>query len=243
MELSFHFLYNTFKELPVFQTARVLKRRETRGPPFPYHQMSEKITTRKQQAIQTRKKILNCALDLFEKKGYDNVTMQEIAEASGTSVGSIYRYFKNKEEIAAQNAEPLDDIYHAYFEKLMSDEQYRDFSAAKKLDLFYLFIQDVVSGYENLRSLYIYDLKYPRDKTFLTDYSREIYRDYQLLLDACRKEGTIRSDLTDEMCFDILLQSSRGMLLDWLLRNKNFDFHAQAQKWWHIIFSYMQTNI
>lgn len=205
--------------------------------------MNQQLTTRKKQAIQTRKKILNCALDLFEKKGFDNVTIQEIAKAAGTSVGSIYRYFKNKEEMAAQNAEPLDDIYRTYFETLMSADEYRDFPAIKKLELFYLFIQSVVSGYSNLRSLYIYNLKYPRDKTLLTDYNREIYQDYQILLNACRREGSIRKELTDEMCFDILLQSSRGMLLDWLLRNKNFDFDEQAKKWWHIISSYMKDNI
>ncbi len=85
--------------------------------------MNQQLTTRKKQAIQTRKKILNCALDLFEKKGFDNVTIQEIAKAAGTSVGSIYRYFKNKEEMAAQNAEPLDDIYRTYFETLMCTKQ------------------------------------------------------------------------------------------------------------------------
>ena len=78
--------------------------------------MSEKLTKRKQQAMQTRKRILNCALELFEKKGYDSVTIQEIADTAHTSVGSIYRYFKSKEEMAAQNSEPLDDIYHEYFQ-------------------------------------------------------------------------------------------------------------------------------
>ena len=80
--------------------------------------MSENLTKRKQQALETRKRILTCALDLFETKGFEDVTIQDIADAAQTSVGSIYRYFKNKEEMAAQNAEPLDDLYVNFYEQL-----------------------------------------------------------------------------------------------------------------------------
>lgn len=204
--------------------------------------MSEKLTKRKQQAIRTRKRILNCALELFEKKGYDNVTIQEIAEAAHTSVGSIYRYFKSKEEMAAQNSEPLDDIYHEYFQSLMHDEAYQSFSALKKLELYYIFIQKAVSSYSNLRSMYTYSLRGSSRNTYLTNPERELYQNYRQLLEACRKEHSIRTDLSDEDYFDLFLQSSRGMLLDWLLRNKNFDFEIQAQLWWEILRSFIQVT-
>ena len=205
--------------------------------------MEKKLTSRRKQALKTRKKILLCALDLFEKKGYDEVTMVEIAEAAQTSVGWIYRYFKSKDEIAAQNAEPLDDLYREYFAELTASEEYASLSALEKLERYYLFIQRVVSGYSNLRSLYIYNLKHPETTTFLTDQNREIYQDYKTLIDACRKEGSIRSDLSDEAYFDLFLQSSRGMLIDWLLRNENFDFEAQARKAWNVILSYIKTDL
>ena len=204
--------------------------------------MSEKLTKRKQQAMQTRKRILNCALELFEKKGYDSVTIQEIADAAHTSVGSIYRYFKSKEEMAAQNSEPLDDIYHEYFQSLMHDETYQSLSALKKLELYYLFVQKAVSGYSNLRSIYTYSLRESASNLYLTNPERELYRDYRQLLDACRQEHSIRTDLSNEDYFDLFLQSSRGMLLDWLLRNKNFDFEMQAQLWWEILRSFIQVS-
>jgi AcrR family transcriptional regulator len=204
--------------------------------------MSEKLTKRKQQAMQTRKRILNCALELFEKKGYDSVTIQEIADTAHTSVGSIYRYFKSKEEMAAQNSEPLDDIYHEYFQSLMHDETYQSLSALKKLELYYLFVQKAVSSYSNLRSIYTYSLRKSASNLYLTNPERELYQDYRQLLDACRQEHSIRTDLSNEDYFDLFLQSSRGMLLDWLLRNKNFDFEMQAQLWWEILRSFIQIS-
>ena len=112
--------------------------------------MSENLTKRKQQALETRKRILTCALDLFETKGFEDVTIQDIADAAQTSVGSIYRYFKNKEEMAAQNAEPLDDLYVNFYEQLSTHAKYRDLSAMDKLARFYFFVQKAVSSYSTL---------------------------------------------------------------------------------------------
>lgn len=33
------------------------------------------------------------------------------------------------------------------------------------------------------------------------------------------------------------------MLLDWLLRRRQFDIDTQALKWWEIIFSYIRKPI
>lgn len=202
--------------------------------------MNEKMTKRKQQAMETRKKILTCALDLFAQKGYDDVTMQEIARQAGVSVGSIYRYYKSKDEIAAQSTEPLDDLYSAFFDELMTSEQYAERTAIEKLELFYLYVQKTVSLYDNLRSLYIYTLKNPESNMLVMADNRELYRTYHILLDACRKEGSMKEELSSEEALDLLLQSSRGIIVDWLIRNKEFDFESHARRWFALILREIQ---
>ena len=50
---------------------------------------------------QTRRdKILHAALKLFYAKGYFKTSVHEIREQADVSIGLLYRYFKNKEEIA-----------------------------------------------------------------------------------------------------------------------------------------------
>ncbi len=47
----------------------------------------------------TKQKILEKSLELFAKKGYDGVSMREIAAAVGIKGASIYNHFKGKEDI------------------------------------------------------------------------------------------------------------------------------------------------
>ncbi|MFN3328831.1 MAG: TetR/AcrR family transcriptional regulator [Fervidobacterium pennivorans] len=46
---------------------------------------------------ETRKKILEAARKLFAEKGYDGVSMEDIAQASGVRKSLIYYYFESKE--------------------------------------------------------------------------------------------------------------------------------------------------
>jgi AcrR family transcriptional regulator len=55
----------------------------------------------KQLADDTRQLILQAAESRFGQYGYNKTTMAEIAEDSGMSAANIYRYFDNKEDIAA----------------------------------------------------------------------------------------------------------------------------------------------
>lgn len=52
-----------------------------------------------QKAEQTRKRILECAFQLFAIKGYEGTTMRDIAAEAECSLGLAYRYFASKEEL------------------------------------------------------------------------------------------------------------------------------------------------
>ncbi|MBI5363729.1 MAG: TetR family transcriptional regulator [Planctomycetes bacterium] len=47
----------------------------------------------------TRAAIVDAALKLFHKHGYDGTTMREIANAAGVSLGNAYYYFESKEHL------------------------------------------------------------------------------------------------------------------------------------------------
>lgn len=48
---------------------------------------------------ETRRRILESALDLFREKGFAETTMREIAAAAGMATGAAYYYFASKEAI------------------------------------------------------------------------------------------------------------------------------------------------
>lgn len=197
--------------------------------------MLEKMTKRKQQAIETRSRILKCALKLFEENGYDRVSIQDIADASQTSVGSIYHYFRSKEEMAVQVTEYLDERYASYYESLMTEVSYKNMGALEKLWAFYVFVQKENCQYENIKNLYLYSLKNPaKNQLSMTD-SRALLQIYRELLKQCRREKVLRDTFSDEDIIDLLLQSSRGLIVDWLIREKDFDMERQAKRWGDII--------
>ncbi len=58
-----------------------------------------------------RRQILEATMSCFAEKGFHQTTMHDISAEAGISVGLIYRYFKNKEQvIAALAAEHKQDI-------------------------------------------------------------------------------------------------------------------------------------
>jgi len=48
---------------------------------------------------QTRARILDAALVLFRKHGYERTTMRAVAESAGVSLGNAYYYFESKESL------------------------------------------------------------------------------------------------------------------------------------------------
>lgn len=64
-----------------------------------------------------RKRLLEIALDEFDQKGYDGASMRTIAEGAGTSLGNIYRYFRNKDDLYANCLRPIIDQCIAWMEE------------------------------------------------------------------------------------------------------------------------------
>ena len=57
------------------------------------------IERKERQKTEMRATILSAALKLFSDEGYDNVSMRKIADDIEYSVGTIYLYYKDRDEI------------------------------------------------------------------------------------------------------------------------------------------------
>ncbi len=74
--------------------------------------------------MNTKEKIFDVSLDLFSKKGYDSVSLREIADEVGIKKSSIYSHYSSKEAI-------LMDIFEYMTDLLEHDEMLN----SKQLDL------------------------------------------------------------------------------------------------------------
>src|SRR5436305_6494764 len=51
---------------------------------------------------QTRRKIVAAAAPIFNQRGYEGSSLNDLMEATGLKKGGIYRHFASKEELAAE---------------------------------------------------------------------------------------------------------------------------------------------
>lgn len=58
-----------------------------------------RINLKEQERENRRRAIIDAALSLFARKDFHEVTVDEIAEQIGLSKGTLYLYFKNKEDL------------------------------------------------------------------------------------------------------------------------------------------------
>lgn len=60
---------------------------------------NKELSRKERERLQRRDEILSIAMKLFSEKGFHNVSMQQIAEASEFAVGTLYNFFENKETL------------------------------------------------------------------------------------------------------------------------------------------------
>jgi AcrR family transcriptional regulator len=60
----------------------------------------------------TRQHVLETALKLFRRRGFERTTMRDIAEAAGLSLGAAYHYFRSK-----------NDLVVAYYERMQAEHE------------------------------------------------------------------------------------------------------------------------
>jgi AcrR family transcriptional regulator len=77
-------------------------------------------TPRQERGQETRRRIIDVALELFREHGYDGTTMRMIASEAGVSLGNAYYYFGSKDEFILEFYGQLQAAHVARAEEVLA---------------------------------------------------------------------------------------------------------------------------
>jgi len=157
--------------------------------------------------MNTRDKILESALHLFDEKGYHQTSIQEISEGAGVSKGGFFHYFPSKNDIlfALQESFCIDSHLNNIEKVALND----DLSPAEKLHKLidyevYTHVKNrpnVVIFYHGLKNLSEDKIKIIKEKR---DRYEEIFR-------KVIRQGIERGDFKDDFDINIVSKALFGM--------------------------------
>ena len=189
--------------------------------------IKKELTSRKKQAMEMRSRIQAVALELFDKEGFENVSVEQIAQAAGCSVGNIYHYFKSKDELVIQVTSSVDAQYSVLEESYLADEanSWHD----KLLD----FVGQALVISANDPSLYrsfIHGIRYPQQGILRDNEKRVYFRVLREMVDGCKQEGSVHAGRDREELVADLVALHRGMLLEWRIYEGTFDLPRRGRR-------------
>ena len=159
--------------------------------------------------MNTKEKIFDVSLDLFSKKGYDSVSLREIAEEVGIKKSSIYAHYPSKEAILMDIFEYLSNLFE--YDELLNNEEL-DLSADNEVllenpELFYHMgseaIRTMFSNERNLKIWKLIFIQMNHNETIRLFFQNEIlvkplifWRGFFTIL---KENGIIRKDCNPEL--------------------------------------------
>ena len=167
--------------------------------------MTVRTTKRQLQAQATKQALFESAIALFKEKGYDAVTVEDIARRAGTAKGSFYTYFRTKSDIVLEEFKAIDQFYEDWSRNLRRYASTRDkLVALTRAQMRY--VRDTV-GVSTLKVLYAANLH----KLVC-----------ELLLEGQALQQ-VRADVTAERLALIYNRACRSVFLDWAISNDAYD--------------------
>ena len=188
--------------------------------------MKKEPTPRQRQALEMRAKIQSAALTLFNREGFENVSVEEIAQAVGCSVGNIYHYFKSKDELAIRVTQMVDEAYTDLEQSYLASAV----PGRKKLLDFVGRSLEISARDEMLYKAFIHGLRYPEQAVLKKNDTRVYFRLLRELVDICQKEGSIHPSYDPDALVEDLVVLHRGTLFEWRIYQEGFDIVQQGRR-------------
>ena len=146
---------------------------------------------------QKRQLIMQAALKIISKNGYSPTALDEIAQEAGIAKGTLYLYFRDKEDLISSTLMyVLDDLKRGMLENIS-----QDLPAVETLKRIALFMFEYFAGNDDFQNIYLTILNYNLVSNYtslfesMLERKRELYEwEYRLVEDA-KQQGHIRRDM------------------------------------------------
>ena len=171
-----------------------------------------------------RESILRAAIKVFARKGYFNSKVADIASEAKIADGTVYLYFKSKEEI-------LHSIFNRMMESFISEGK----SELEKIEAADEKLRKIADLHlERLGSdrdlAIVFQVQLRGSIKFMREFSSAGFAEY---LDIIRKtiaegqsQGLFRKELNPVVCSKILFGALDEMVTNWILSKKKFELSA-----------------
>lgn len=175
----------------------------------------------------TKKRIVKAAWNLFYKNGYDNTTVEDIINASKTSKGTFYHYFKGKEALL----NTLSNLFDQKYEELSGIIE-PDMPAREKLLFLNHELFAMIESSVDIHLLaYLYSSQLiTKDKKSLSDRKRFYFQWLTQIMQEGIDNGEFNDSSQAAELMDIYAMYERALLYDWSLLKGRFSLTGKSDR-------------
>lgn len=160
---------------------------------------------RETQKLETRRKVLEAARDLFNEIGYEETTIRAVAERAGVSVGSVFTTFASKADVLSQ---VMDDRVDALYRELDHVARHMRGSVIDRLCSLFAIHYDFECRRVRLFLAHIAASFSPSLDSSTVPYGRNA-RFKAMIIDMLR-EGQTKGEVRDDADLDLILDTLMG---------------------------------
>ena len=181
----------------------------------------------KKNQRKTKSRIVSAAWKLFYEQGYEDTTIEEIIEVSGTSKGSFYHYFEGKDALLGSLAYMMDEKYEELEPGIAEDADSYEVLLYLNHELM-IMIEDSIN-LELLTELYSTQLTTRGEKPLL-DHDRTYYKLLRRIIIRGRERGELIPDFGVGEMVRYYAMCERALLYEWCLRKGEYSLSEEAAR-------------